>query len=470
MSKSTQKKNAVPLSKEAQSIRGSIPVAIVAAVAGLLFGYDTGVISGAILFLKTDFHLSATSEEFVVASVLVGAILGAMAGGFMADRFGRRKMLIVAAIVFGGAALVTAFTPNMALLIAGRIGVGIAIGSASFTAPLYISEIAPARIRGALVSLNQLAITSGIVVAYLVDFLFAGTQDWRAMFGLAVIPAAMLLVGMLLMPRSPRWLMGHGLQNEAVTAMKRLRQDVSRELVEIKHDIIPKSSNGVKLWTPALRPVIIIGVGLAIFQQITGINTIVYYAPTIFEMAGMHSASVAILATFGVGMANVLMTLVAIRLVDRVGRRPLLLYGTAGMVVSLGALGIIFHLSGISGILAWITLISLVVYVASFAIGLGPVFWLLISEIYPLVVRGRAMSLATIMNWASNLLVTLSFLSLIRWMGRGNTFWLFGAIGIGTWAFIYYLVPETKGRSLESIEQGSSAEKSPDLALLPPHV
>ncbi len=469
MSKLTQgKKNAAPASR-AEDIRASIPVAVVAAVAGLLFGYDTGVISGAILFLKTDFHLSATSEEFVVASVLVGAILGAMAGGFMADRFGRRKMLIVDAIVFAAAALVTAFTPNMTILIAGRIGIGMAIGSASFTAPLYISEIAPARIRGALVSLNQLAITSGIVVAYLVDYLFASTADWRAMFGFAVIPAALLLLGMLFMPRSPRWLMSRGLQEEAIKAMERLHKDVSRELTQLKQDVVPKSSTTVKLWAPALRPVIIIGVGLAIFQQITGINTIIYYAPTIFEMAGIHSAAVAILATFGVGLANVLMTIVAIRLIDRVGRRPLLLYGTAGMVVSLGALGLIFHLPSASGMLAWITLVSLIVYVASFAIGLGPVFWLLISEIYPVIVRGRAMSLATIMNWAANLLVTLSFLSLIQWAGRGNTFWIFGAIGIGTWIFVYYLVPETKGRSLESIEKGWVSPKARRSQALPPN-
>ncbi len=444
------------------NIRATIPIAIVAAVAGLLFGYDTGVISGAILFLKTDFHLSATGEEFVVASVLVGAVLGAMAGGSLADRFGRRKMLIVAAMVFAAAAIVTAITPNMGILIAGRIGIGLAIGSASFTAPLYISEIAPARIRGALVSLNQLAITSGIVVAYLVDFLFAKSGDWRAMFGFAVIPAAILLIGMLFMPKSPRWLMSRGLQEEADKAMERLHENADKEVTEVAQDLASKPTGIVKLWSPVLRLALIVGIGLAIFQQITGINTIIYYAPTIFEMAGIHSAAVAILATFGVGIVNVVMTIVAIRLIDKAGRRPLLLIGTAGMVISLGALGLVFHLHNISGALAWITLGSLMVYVASFAIGLGPVFWLLISEIYPLIVRGRAMSLATIMNWAANLLVTLTFLSLIQWAGRGNTFWIYGVIGIGTWVFIYKLVPETKGRSLESIEQGwSGAKHSP---------
>lgn len=447
------------VSSSRANIRATIPIAIVAAVAGLLFGYDTGVISGAILFLKTDFHLSATGEEFVVASVLVGAVLGAMAGGSLADRFGRRKMLIVAAMVFGAAAIVTAITPNMGILIAGRIGIGLAIGSASFTAPLYISEIAPARIRGALVSLNQLAITSGIVVAYLVDFLFAKSGDWRAMFGFAVIPAAMLLIGMLFMPKSPRWLMSRGLQKEADKAMERLHENADKEVTGVAQDLASKPNGIVKLWSPVLRLALIVGMGLAIFQQITGINTIIYYAPTIFEMAGIHSAAVAILATFGVGIVNVVMTIVAIRLIDKAGRRPLLLIGTAGMVISLGALGLVYHLHNISGALAWITLGSLMVYVASFAIGLGPVFWLLISEIYPLIVRGRAMSLATIMNWAANLLVTLTFLSLIQWAGRGNTFWIYGVIGIGTWVFIYKLVPETKGRSLESIEQRWSSTK-----------
>lgn len=447
--------------------RATIPIAIVAAVAGLLFGYDTGAISGAILFLKTDFHLSAGSEEFVVAAVLVGAVFGAMAGGPLADRFGRRKMIIAAAIVFAAAAISTALAPTLGLLVAGRIGVGLAIGVASFTAPLYISEIAPSKIRGALVSLNQLALTSGIVLSYLTDYLFAKNGDWRGMFGVAAIPATILLVGMVLLPESPRWLLEHGREKQAEKVLVRLHDDVRKEIAEIDRSLGPKSPGSSSLWAPALRPALIVGIGLAIFQQITGINTIIYYAPTIFEMAGVHSATVSILATVGVGMVNVFMTIVAIRLIDKVGRRPLLLTGTAGMVVSLGMLGLVFHLHNISGILAWVTAASLMIYVASFAVGLGPVFWLLISEIYPLAVRGRAMSLATVMNWAANLLVALTFLSLIQWAGRGNTFWIYGIIGLGTWVFAYKLVPETKGRSLESIEKEWTHKQAPEQGTTP---
>lgn len=433
--------------------RAAIPVAIIAAVAGLLFGYDTGIISGAILFLKIDFHLTAGSEEFVVSSVLIGAVLGAMFGGNLADRFGRRRMIIAAALVFVAGALVTALSPTLTVLVLGRVAVGIAIGAASFTAPLYISEIAPAPIRGALVSLNQLALTAGIVISYLVDYVLAKAGDWRAMFGFAAIPALVLFVGMLLLPESPRWLAGKGKIAQAEKVLMRLHhEDVPAEMAEIDRSN-QDSKDSATLWAPVLRPAHIVGVGLAIFQQVTGINTIIYYAPTIFEMAGVHSATVSILATVGVGMVNVLMTIVAIRLIDKVGRRPLLLTGTFGMVISLGVLGFAFHLHTVNATLGWITAASLMVYVASFAIGLGPVFWLLISEIYPLRIRGRAMSLATVMNWAANLVVALTFLSLIQWAGRGNTFWIYGLIGIGTWVFVYKLVPETKGRSLESIEQ-----------------
>jgi SP family galactose:H+ symporter-like MFS transporter len=429
-------------------------VSAISALAGLLFGYDTGVISGAILFVRKDFLLSTFQEEVVVSAVLLGAVAGAAFGGKLADALGRRTLLIQVAILFIIGAIGTALAPTPTLLAIGRVVVGVAIGIASFTAPLYISEVSPPAIRGKLVSLNQLMITLGIVVSYLADYGLADKEAWRWMFGLAAIPALILLIGLMFVPKSPRWLMGRSLDDQARAVLQKIREttNVSAELAEIKADLSLQESGWRELLNPSLRLPLIIGIGLALFQQFTGINTVIYYAPTIFQLAGLHSASAAILATVGVGAVNVLLTIVALRLLDRVGRRPLLLYGLVGMVISLGVLGGAFLLAGSSPIVAWLAVISLAVYVACFAIGLGPVFWLLISEIYPLKIRGRAMGVATMMNWGSNLIVALTFLSLLHSMGRSATFWLYAVIGIAGWFFVYRLVPETKGRTLEQID------------------
>lgn len=435
----------------------------VAALGGFLFGYDTGVISGAILFVRQEFALSSTMQEIVVSAVLFGAVTGAAAGGTLADRFGRRRIIIVAAIIFALGALGTAAAPTLTWLIAGRFVVGIAIGVASFTSPLYISEVSPAGVRGSLVSINQLALTGGIVIAYLVDLAFAPIQGWRWMFGLAAIPAIILGAAMLFLPNSPRWLVSQGMAAQARRALERLRgtAGVGAEIQDVQESVTKQKAGLAELLNPLTLPALIIGIGLAIFQQITGINTIIYYAPTIFELAGYATASASILATVGVGLANVLMTVVAILLIDRVGRRPLLLVGVAGMAASLGVLGFAFHFSNLGTSLQLIAVGSLAVYVGSFAIGLGPVFWLLISEIYPLKVRGAAMSIATVANWGANLFVALTFLSLLELVGRPETFWLYGLIGIAAWYFIYSMVPETKGRSLEEIEAHWRAGKHP---------
>lgn len=429
-------------------------VSAISALAGLLFGYDTGVISGAILFVRKDFLLSTFQEEVVVSAVLLGAVAGAAFGGKLADALGRRKLLIQVAILFIIGAIGTALAPTPTLLAIGRVVVGIAIGIASFTAPLYISEVSPPAIRGKLVSLNQLMITLGIVVSYLADYGLADKEAWRWMFGLAAIPALILLIGLFFVPESPRWLMGRSREDEARAVLEKVREsgDVSAELAEIKEDLSLQEGGWRELLNVSLRRPLIIGIGLAIFQQFTGINTVIYYAPTIFQLAGLHSASAAILATVGVGVVNVLLTIVALRILDRAGRRPLLLWGLVGMVISLGVLGAAFLLAGSSPIVAWLAVISLALYVACFAIGLGPVFWLLISEIYPLKIRGRAMGVATMMNWGSNLIVALTFLSLLHSLGRSATFWLYGVIGILAWFFVYRLVPETKGRTLEQID------------------
>lgn len=428
--------------------------AAISALGGLLFGYDTGVISGAILFIRQDFALSPGQVEFTVSCVLIGAFLGAIFGGRLADRFGRRRVIIATAALFVVGAIGTALAPSLTWLIAGRLVVGVAIGAASFTAPLYISEVSPVGIRGRLVSINQLALTSGIVISYLVDYALADAHAWRWMFGLAAVPAAILGIGMIWLPESPRWLVAQKLTDAARTVLERIRgvADVSAELADIQQSLAGQSGGWADLLAPKIRPALIVGVGLAIFQQVTGINTVIYYAPMIFQFAGFKSASVSILATVGVGVVNVAMTIVALLLVDRVGRRPLLLTGLAGMVAGLVALGLAFGLPQLSGALGWMSVGSLMLYVGAFAIGLGPVFWLLISEIYPLKIRGLAMSVATAANWGSNLLVALTFLTLIQLSGRAMTFWIYGAIGVGAWLFAWRLVPETKGRSLEEIE------------------
>ena len=375
----------------------------------------------------------------------------------MADRFGRRRLLIATAIIFGLGGIACALAMSPAILICGRIVVGLGIGLASATVPVYISEVSPANARGWQVSLFQLAITVGILVAYIVDYAFAPIQGWRWMFGLAVVPAAIFGLGMLFLPESPRWLATRGRLDDARATLMRIRgvPDVSEELHAIEQSFTHAVERGKlsDLLAPSVRPALIVGIGLAIFQQVTGINTVIYYAPLIIQSAGISSASGAILATAGIGVVNVLMTLVAMWLIDRMGRRPLLLIGIAGMAITLGLLGLAFHVSGKSAALIWVAVISMMVYVGSFAISLGPIFWLLISEIYPLKIRNSTEGLSAAFNWGSNLLVSLTFLTLLQMIGPTRTFWLYGFFAVAAWIFSYSRVPETKGRTLEEIEE-----------------
>jgi SP family galactose:H+ symporter-like MFS transporter len=428
-----------------------------AALGGLLFGYDTGVISGAELFFKNDFTLSTFALEVIVSGVLAGAAIGALAGGRLADLFGRRRMLILTAVIFAAGAILCAIAMSPAMLIAGRIIVGLGIGLSSGTVPVYISEVAPPEARGWQVSLFQLAITVGILLAYVVDYAFAKVQGWRWMFGLATIPAVIFGLGMLFLPESPRWLAGRGRYDAARAVLARIRgtSNIEVEIKEIEHTLKEAGERGhlAALLDPSLRPALVAGIGLAIFQQVTGINTVIYYAPMIIQTAGISSASGAILATAGIGVVNVIMTIVAMRLLDRIGRRPLLLTGIAGMVITLGTLSLTFHTSGQQGTLAWAAVISMMAYVASFAISLGPIFWLLISEIYPLKIRSSTEGLAATFNWGSNLVVTLTFLTLVQRIGPSLTFRLYGLFAVVAWIFSYYRVPETKGRTLEEIER-----------------
>ena len=431
--------------------------AFFAALGGLLFGYDTGVISGALLFIKKQFALSVFHQELVVSVVLVGAAIAALGGGRLADRIGRRVTLLFTGAIFVVGAVICAMSPSVNVLIVGRVLVGLGIGLASTVVPLYIAEISPASARGRNVVLFQLALTFGILVAYFVDYSFVGSQGWRWMLGLAAVPGMLLGLGMLPMPETPRWLARSGRLGQARKVLQKIRggnANVDDELADIEASLAASEEHGswMDLFSPAVRPALIIGIGLAIFQQITGINTVIYYAPTIIRSSGMPSASGAILATAGIGLVNVIMTVVSMWLIDRVGRRPLLLWSIGGMVVTLGLLGLLFRVEHHGGSLAMFAVIILMAYVASFAVGLGPVFWLLIAEIYPLKIRGEAEGAAASANWAFNFIVSLTFLSLVQGIGASDSFWLYGLLSVAAWIFSYALVPETKGRTLEEIE------------------
>ena len=432
-------------------------IAAVAALGGLLFGYDTGVISSALIFIRHVMSLSSAMQGVVVAIALAGAAIGAAMAGYLSDRAGRRRVILGAGLLFIVGALISALAQGVAVLLIGRFLVGVAIGIASMLTPLYLAEISPANDRGAIVSLNQLCITAGILVSYLVGYALASAAGgWRWMLALGAVPGIVLSLGMLVLPESPRWLAGHGRMLDAETVLRRLRggADVSQELASLRRDIAREDRKLTSTWellAPRIRRPLIIGVGLAMFQQITGINTVIYFAPIIFRSAGLPSAATAILATAGVGAVNVIMTIVSIWLIDRLGRRQLLCWSLGGMAVTLFVLSGAFF-AGTSGELAWIAVLSVAAYVGFFAIGLGPVFWLLIAEIFPLALRGRAMSLATVANWGFNLIVSLTFLDLVGAIGSTGAFLSYGLLSLVALAFVVMMVPETKGRSLEQIE------------------
>jgi len=332
-----------------------------------------------------------------------------------------------------------------------RFFVGVCIGMASLVTPLYLAEMSPAKIRGALVSLNQLAITIGIAGAYFVDYELAASRNWRWMFITAVFPALVLILGMIFLPESPRWLARAGYRERALEGFRRLGRgaEAEEELDEVERVLAEEQEGFAMLLQPGFRIAAFVGIGLAVFQQITGVNTIIYYSPEILRMSGYPSAQAAIVAAGTIGLVNVLITIVSIFLVDRLGRRFLLLLGTAGMGVALTLVGLAFqrHTSGTA------VFYAVVVYIVFFGIGLGPVVWLLISEIYPTKIRGKAMSLATLTVWGANWVVAGTFLSLIHGVGFSGTFWIYAVICLFAFLFCLAFVPETKNKSLEDIER-----------------
>ncbi|MCP5491951.1 MAG: MFS transporter [Chlamydiales bacterium] len=396
---------------------------LIVPLGGLLFGYNTAVISSALLFLKHDFSFTTLQQELLVSIILIGALLGASVAGMLSDRLGRKPVIILSDVFFIIGGLTLLLADDLFALLIGRLIAGVGVGLASVTVPLYLAELSPPKSRGALVTLNQLAITVGILLAYLVGLFESGDQSWRIMFGLSIIPAVIQLLGMFLLPETPNYL------------------TVTKE---------PKSRNKA-FFKKTMTGALIVGLGLAILQQITGINTVIYYANQIFELAGFGTNISAIWASVGVGIVNVVATLFSVWLLDRVGRRPLLLVGVAGMTLSLLALATTFWLNIPSE--SYLSVISLMLYVAAFAIGLGPVAWLIISEIYPHQIRGRAMSLAIFANWVSNYIVSLTFLTLIEKITSAGAFFLYAAICGFAFYFVFRFVPETKGKTLKQIEK-----------------
>jgi len=426
----------------------------IAALGGLLFGYDTGVISAALLYIAPAFGLATGMKQVVVASLLLGAIAGALSGGPVVDRLGRKRTLLLVSAVFTVGALLSAAAANVEVLIAARVLLGLAIGASSLVVPTYIAEIAPPAVRGRLVSLNQLMITIGIFASYLVGYAFADSAGWRWMLGLAAVPSLAMLVGLLFMGESPRWLLSRGRTEEARAALLKTRsaEEAEAELAEITETMREESRFSYRdLFQPRLRPALLLGVAVAATNQLVGVNAVIYYAPTILQQSGMGD-SASILSSVGIGAVNMIFTAIALLAIDKVGRRPLLIGGTAVVIVVLFGLGALYLLPSVHGLGAMLTA-GLMLYEAAFAASLGLAIWLINSEVFPTAVRGKASSVGTMTHWALDFVISISVLTLIETVTETGLFWLYGVLGLIGLVFLYRKLPETKGRSLEDIEK-----------------
>ena len=427
-------------------------VAAIAAIGGMLFGYDIGVISGAENLLTSAFHLSSGAEEVAVAAVLIGAVIGGVIGGPMANRFSRRYTLLSMAILYAIGAILTAISWDLASFVAFRIITGVAVGASSLVVPMYIAEMAPVRIRGGLVILQQLAISGGILLSYLLDYAFdSAGWGWRPMFAAAVLPATALTVGMVFMSFSPRWLGMAGRWDDAGEVLERINPRGKDEDLKQLHSNVAESeqTSWRELLRPGMRGALIAGVGLAIFQQLVGPNTVLFYTPTIFGYAGVSGNP--LLPTIYVGAVLFVFVFPTIAFVDIVGRKLLFYLGLVGMGSMLVLLGLAFHFGAKSwgiGVLA-----ILLVYVACYSLSISPLFWLMSAELFPNRLRGAGASAATVANWSANLLISITFLSLINAVGKSWTFWIYAIFAALAIVFIWRFVPETKGRPLESIDR-----------------
>lgn len=433
-------------------------VAIIASFGGLLSGYDTGVISGALLFINEEWNLTDSMQGILVSSVLIGAVIGAATNGILADVFGRKKIIMATAVIFIAGSVLCGFAPNIYVLIASRILVGLAVGIVNFVVPLYLSEISPKALRGRLVSLYQWAITAGILFSYFINAAFAeAVFSWRWMLLAGVLPGTILLVGMCFMADTPRWLVSKNRDDEARKVLVKIEPeaDSDSEIKQIKDTFNAENEGSKKKFRFKKWMIMpfVVGIGIMFAQICTGINTIIYYAPTIFKTAGFDSNLNAIYATTGIGVVNFLMTIVAVFFTDKLGRKPLLYFGLTGVMLSLFALGSAFAFESILGdSLKWVAVGSLVTYIICFAMSLGPIGWIIVSEVFPLKIRGLAMSICTVANFAFNFFVVGSFPVLMHRFGGAVTFWGFAIVSFLCILFVYFFVPETKVISLEEIE------------------
>ncbi len=441
-----------------------VVVCLVAALGGMLFGYDTAVSAGAIGFLQSHFHLDPTMKGWAASSALLGCVLGVSFAGILSDRAGRKKTLLFSACLFLFSAVGTALAGGFAHFVTARILGGVGIGIASMASPMYIAEITPARIRGRMVSVNQFAIISGMLVIYFVNYFIARQGDetwnaatgWRLMFVSGAIPSLLFLVLLLGVPESPRWLVEQGFKERARRILSRVGGEsfADTELSSIEQIVSREKDMALGLLAPEVRPVLLIGVALAVLQQVTGINVFLYYAPEIFKRLG-SGVNAALLQTIVVGAVNMIFTVVAIQTVDAVGRKPLMIVGAAGMGVSLVAMGVAAQLEAVS---FWV-LAFILSYMACFALSVGPVTWVILSEIFPTRIRGRALSVATFALWISNFFVSQTFPMMDEqpWLAskfnHGFPFYLYALFCVVLVWLVWRKIPETKGRTLEEIEK-----------------
>ena len=443
---------AIQSASTARSKTYVVTLALVAAISGLLFGFDTAVINGALVFLRKQFALSDLYTEIAASSLLVGCLLGAMGASAVSDRAGRKRSLLAAALLFAISSIGAALATGLVEFCAARIAGGLAIGVASALTPVYISEISPPESRGRLVSLNQLAIVIGILVAYFTNWRlsFLGDSSWRWMFAVGVIPSVALLLGLLFIPESPRWLLAHGHRQQGLAVLQRVSSQPDSLGAEILREVQAENGSARELFSPSLRPRLLVAVLLAVFQQISGINAVLYYGSVIFtERFSGASASAALGANVLIGVVNLICTVLAMIAIDRIGRRSLLLISSGAMTLSLAVLSLAL-LKSLAPVIAFI---SVLLYVAVFAVGLGPGVWVYMAEIFPTNFRGRAMSIATSALWASCLAVTLTFLSILRAVGMPGVFAIYAVMTLVTLVFVWRWVPETRGRSLEEIQR-----------------
>ena len=440
-------------------------IGLTAALAGLLFGLDIGVISGAEGFIQKSFSITDKLIEIVVSAILWGAVFGTLLSGVLSNKLGRRGAILVSAVIFVIGSVVCAFSPDAKILIFARFFLGIAIGVASFTAPLYLSEISPQRVRGSMISMYQLMITIGIVLAFLsntwlgnyavIDGVTGG--HWRMMLGIIAIPAAVMFLGVLFLPESPRWLFLKGRKENAVSVFQRMHlptDEISREVIEIEESLRVKQSGfGMLLNNSNFRRAVGLGVGLQVIQQLTGINVVMYYAPRIFKIAGFASTEHQLWGTVIVGVTNVLATFIAIAFVDRLGRKPIMYAGFAVMGAAMVTVGLLFNMDlEKNAMLGTWAIGALLLFIVGFAMSAGPIIWVICSEIFPLSGRDLGVTFSTATNWIVNAIVGGTFLTLLHTLGNGNTFLLYGGLNVLFVIFFLLLVPETKGVSLERIE------------------